>query len=41
VHLLDEQGAELPGFGLADAIPITEDAARVSARWKVRQTGAP
>jgi hypothetical protein len=34
VALLDSNGTELPGFGFADAIPITQDAVRARAVWK-------
>jgi Phosphodiester glycosidase len=36
VALLDEQGAELPGFGFADSIPLTTDAIRVPVQWKMQ-----
>ncbi|MFO0870898.1 MAG: phosphodiester glycosidase family protein [Pirellulales bacterium] len=34
VALLDEQGHELPGFGFADAVPITSDAVRAPVAWQ-------
>jgi hypothetical protein len=34
VVLLDERGAEIPGFGSADAIEIVGDAIDLSAAWK-------
>ncbi len=36
VALLDEQAAELPGFGFADSIPLTTDAIRAPVRWKTQ-----
>jgi len=36
VALLDEQGAELAGFGFADSIPLVTDAIRVPVRWKTQ-----
>ncbi len=34
VALLSESGEELPGFGFADAVPITQDAVRARVTWK-------
>ena len=33
VALLDERGAELPGYGMADCVPITCDAVRAPVTW--------
>jgi len=38
VVILDEAGAELPGFGAADALELVGDAIDLTAAWKGRQT---
>jgi hypothetical protein len=36
VSLADENAAPLPGYGLADCLPLPEDATRAVVRWKDR-----
>ena len=36
VALLDEQAAELPGFGFADSIPLATDAIRAPVQWRTQ-----
>jgi hypothetical protein len=38
VVILDERGAELPGFGTADAIELVGDAIDITAGWKSSRT---
>jgi hypothetical protein len=41
VALLDDRGAELPGYGFAESIPIASDAARAPVIWKSRASLKP
>jgi hypothetical protein len=41
VALLDGRGAELPGYGFAESIPITNDAVRACVTWKSRASLKP